>query len=270
MNSNLMLKMEGEDAVDLWDPSAAFLWPSSGEESNESLPPPMWANVPPPQIASNWNIIDDDTVLFGDYSDLGVDDLYAEGVIVDSCLNSSNSSSRLAGDEEEEGNNYHFGADHEEQVHFFDTPNPAAVWGEDDCFKSSQEVNSHLRPQHHHVAVSIAEERDEEKISIEVVAPISSLSVKIEADCGLNDSVVSTPDVLNDVIKLEDEGLLWSYNECTGDNPIKVSFQNLFIKCQFYQLFLFDLILRSKEPQTVFWRWSTIMMITTRSSWLSL
>lgn len=225
MNSNLMLKMEGEAAMDLWDPSAAFLWQSSGEESNESLPPPMWANAPPPQITSNWNIIDDDTVLFGDYSHLAVDDLYDEGVIVDSCLNSSNSNSRLDGDEEDEGNNYHFGGDHEEQVHFFDTPNPAAkVLGEDDCFKSSHEVNSHI-------GGSIAEEREEEKISIEGGAPISHLSVKIEADRGftLNDSVVSTPDVLNDVIKLE-EGLLWTYNECTGDIPIKVSFLNSLIK----------------------------------------
>lgn len=129
---------------------------------------------------------DEDTVLFGDYSDLGVDELYEEGVIVDSCLSSRNNSRFGDADyiEEEE----EFDGDHEEEhVHFFGTPDTVVV----DQVDSLKEEPL--------VTIKEKEVEKEEKKA--------QLLVKIESLSGLaNDSVVSTPDVVNDVIMLECEG----------------------------------------------------------------
>lgn len=127
---------------------------------------------------------DEDTVLFGDYSNLDVDDLYAEGVIVESCLSSSNRGEGELAEQEEEDQ---FCGDHEEeQVHFFDTTtcNGAAA--------------------------------------VDVKKESNLLLVKIEAARGYTtESVVSTPDVVNDVITLESERLLRQQEN--GSHLIEVS-----------------------------------------------
>lgn len=129
---------------------------------------------------------DEDTVLFGDYSDLGVEELYEEGVIVDSCLSSRNNSRFGDADFIEE----EFDGDHEEeQVHFFGTPDTVIV----DQVETLKEEPL--------VTVKKEDEKEEkEEKEAQLLVKIGSLS-------GLaNDSVVSTPDVVNDVIMLECEG----------------------------------------------------------------
>lgn len=127
---------------------------------------------------------DEDTVLFGDYSDLGVEELYEEGVIVDSCLSSRNNS--RFGDTDYIEEEAEFDGE-EEQVHFFGTPDTVIV----DQVETLKEESL------------VTVKKDEEKkaqLPRELLVKIGSLS-------GLaNDSVVSTPDVVNDVIMLECEG----------------------------------------------------------------
>lgn len=104
---------------------------------------------------------------------------------MDSCLSSRNNSRFGDADyiEEEE-----FDGDHdEEQVHFFGTPDTVVV----DQVDSLKEEPL--------VTIKEKEVEKEEKKA--------QLLVKIESLSGLvNDSVVSTPDVVNDVIMLECEG----------------------------------------------------------------
>lgn len=145
---------------------------------------------------------DEDTVLFGTdyYSSLGVDEEDHEPVVVDSCLNSSGSNSRDVGEDDEEQD--YFGVGEEDQVHFFPTTIAAdvAAMGE-----------GQVGPQW---AAAIKQEKEEKQHEEQQAAPgapsLPHLKVKLEDvqeflnNNNNNCSVVSTPDVVNDVIMLED------------------------------------------------------------------
>lgn len=168
---------------------------------------------------------DEDTVLFGDQlSSLGVEALYEEGsVIVESCLNSSNDNSRQGNELEDDPFDQS-----EEQVHFFQTMHNAMEGEEKDTFMECCSAVENNEPQSP-VAVAPVKDEEEEKVAEEeeekTVASISNLLLKIEGIGGGygNDSVVSTPDVLNDVITLESEGLCRKLK--IEDSPFEVSKQ---------------------------------------------
>lgn len=125
-------------------------------------------------------------VLFGDYSDAGVDQVYSEEVIVDSCTNSN----RFDDEDEDEEDQDEMQRQLGEQMHIFETKTTTA-----NLFQKTpviEQVDDKI--------LSRAEEAN---------AELNPLKIKLEAeDCldALTDSVVSTPDVLDDVITLESDG----------------------------------------------------------------
>lgn len=179
--------------MDLWDSSAELLWDSgvasTSEDSHDSLPPPMWASAGP-QTVSYWNT-NEDTVQFGDfYSQLEVEQSsYGSandedgGVLVESCLSSSSSNSNSGHNhadgpvkEEEVNENLFEGDDEEKQLEFF----------------------------------QVAVKKEQNPATEETKASsVAHLLVKIDAirNNDAADSVVSTPDIVDEVITLEDERL---------------------------------------------------------------
>lgn len=218
---NSIRQFRGHEDADLWDP-ATLLWTSnSSSGGSEEEPATTWASdaltywtptgalnrlisVERSSISKRSSFPDENTVSFGSYPELEEDEVYSEGVLGDSCANSSgfgDYEEDLQKEEEPE-----FG-DLEEQVQFLE------------AFTTHSPSSGHVDP----AADAPVDESFLEGIAFEFVPLSAAHSPLVEAEGGergglaleissgaflLTDSVVSTPDVVNDVITLEDEGLL--------------------------------------------------------------
>lgn len=159
-----------------------------------------------------------------------MDELYAEGVVVESCFNSSNNSRFDEDDFVEDEDEDEFNGDHEEaQVHFFGEAQQKPA--EDK--KPDKEITACN-------AIKIDQNDGDEKKKMQI--PPRDLLLKIECGFECNDSVVSTPDVVNDVITLEDEGLIRRTLAQEDNHLIKVRIGNFTYLIKFISNFCFILI----------------------------